>query len=53
MLLLSASLSQRDIKEATPRLGLMKGKGVEEARIRWMYSLLNPTKRLDTDSQAS
>ena len=52
MLLLSASLSQRDIKEATPRLGLMKGKGVEEARIRWMYSLLNPTKRLDTDSQA-
>ncbi len=48
-ILLAASLSQRDSKEAAPRINLLKGEGVEEARLQWMASVISPKKKLPVE----
>ncbi|MGY8669505.1 MAG: hypothetical protein ACKVJ7_00465 [Candidatus Poseidoniales archaeon] len=45
-ILLAASLSQRDSREATPRINLLKVEGVEEARLQWMASVISPGRKL-------
>jgi len=48
-ILLAASLSQRDSREAAPRINLLKGEGVEEARLQWMASVISPGRKLPVE----
>jgi hypothetical protein len=48
-ILLAASLSQRDSREAAPRINLLKGEGVEEARLQWMASIISPGRKLPVE----
>ena len=45
LILVAASLSQRDYAEAKPRLALIPEDDVEAARLQWFASLLQPKKR--------
>lgn len=47
LFLCAASLAQRDLKEAEPRLALLPEQDVEGARLRWFASLMNPKRRLE------
>lgn len=47
LFLCAASLAQRDMKEAEPRLALLPEQDVEGARLRWFASLMNPKRRLE------
>ena len=49
-ILLAASISQRDSREAAPRINLLKGEGVEEARLQWMASIINPARKLPVEA---
>ena len=40
MILCAASLAQRDMKEARPRLDLLPNDDIEAARLKWVYNLL-------------
>lgn len=46
LILASASLAQRDIPEALPRLDLLPEEDVETARLFWVSRILNPSKKL-------
>ena len=46
LILASASLAQRDIPEALPRLDLLPDEDVETARLYWVSRILNPSKKL-------
>ena len=48
-ILLAASISQRDSREAAPRINLLKGEGVEEARLQWMASIISPGRKLPVE----
>jgi len=43
LILAAASLAQRDIPEAIPRLELLAEEDIESARLRWISSVLDPT----------
>ena len=47
LFLCAASLAQRDLREAEPRLELLPEQDVEGARLRWFASLMNPKRRLE------
>lgn len=47
LFLCAASLAQRDLREAEPRLDLLPEHDVEGARLRWFASLMNPKRRLE------
>jgi hypothetical protein len=44
-MLVAASLSQRDLAEAKPRLNMIPDDDVESARLQWFASLMQPKKR--------
>lgn len=46
MILAAASLAQRDIPEALPRLDLLADEDIETARLKWIASVLNPKIKL-------
>jgi len=45
LILVAASLSQRDYAEAKPRLALLPNDDIEAARLQWYASVLQPKKR--------
>ena len=45
LILVAASLSQRDFAEAKPRLALLPDDDIEAARLQWFASLMQPKKR--------
>ena len=45
LVLVAASLSQRDYAEAKPRLELLSSDDIESARLQWAASLFNPKQR--------
>ena len=45
LILVAASLSQRDYAEAKPRLALLPDDDIEAARLQWFASLMQPKKR--------
>lgn len=45
LILVAASLSQRDFAEAKPRLELIPDDDIEAARLQWFASILQPKKR--------
>jgi hypothetical protein len=45
LMLVAASLSQRDLAEAKPRLNMIPDDDVESARLQWFASLMQPKKR--------
>ena len=45
LILAAASLAQRDLPEAKPRLHLLQEDDIEAARIQWVASLFNPKSR--------
>jgi hypothetical protein len=45
LILVAASLSQRDYAEAKPRLALLPDDDIEAARLQWYASVLQPKKR--------
>ena len=53
LILVAASLSQRDLAEAKPRLQMIPDDDVESARLKWVASLLQPKKRKLNSSVAS
>jgi hypothetical protein len=53
LILVAASLSQRDLAEAKPRLNMIPDDDVESARLQWFASLLQPKKRPLNTSVAS
>lgn len=46
MILAAASLAQRDIPEAIPRLNYLSEEDIEAARLRWVTSILDPSQKL-------
>ncbi len=46
MILAAASLAQRDIPEALPRLDLLADEDIEAARLKWVASVFNPKIKL-------
>jgi len=46
LILAAASLAQRDIPEAIPRLELLAEEDIESARLRWISSVLDPTLKI-------
>ena len=46
VILTAASLAQRDIPEAIPRLEYLTDEDVESARLKWVTSILNPSIKL-------
>ena len=44
MTLASASLAQRDVAEARPRIDFLPDNDIESARLRWFYSMLSGDK---------
>ena len=52
LVLCTASLAQRDLKEAAPRLNLLTNDDVEAVRLKWVASLLNPKHRLDAEARS-
>jgi len=46
VILAAASLAQRDIPEALPRLDLLADEDVEAARLKWIASVLDPSIKL-------
>ena len=46
LILAAASLAQRDIPEAIPRLELLVEEDIESARLRWISSVLDPTLKI-------
>ena len=46
VILAAASLAQRDIPEAIPRLEYLGDEDVESARLKWVTSILNPSIKL-------
>ena len=53
LILVAASLSQRDLAEAKPRLEMIPDDDIESARLKWVASLLQPKKRKLKSSVAS
>lgn len=45
MVLTAASLAQRDLAEAKPRLAFLSDDDIEGARLQWFASILSPTSR--------
>ena len=45
LILVAASLSQRDLAEAKPRLDFLPDDDIEAARLQWFASILQPRKR--------
>ena len=46
LILVAASLSQRDFAEAKPRLALLPDDDIEAARLQWFASVMQPKKRI-------
>ena len=46
LILTASSLAQRDIPEAIPRLELLKTEDIEAARLMWITSILDPSKKI-------
>ena len=46
VILAAASLAQRDIPEAIPRLDLLADEDIESARLKWITSVLDPSVKL-------
>ncbi len=53
LMLVAASLSQRDLAEAKPRLAMIPDDDVESARLQWFASIMQPKKRPLNTSVAS
>lgn len=53
MILASASLAQRDVPEARPRIDFLPENDIESARLRWFYSMLSGDKSKVLDSDES
>ena len=51
LILVSASLAQRDIPEALPRIDLLPPDDVETARLRWVTSIFNPNIKLSEQTK--
>jgi hypothetical protein len=47
--LCAASLAQRDLKEARPRLALLKDDDIEAVRLKWVAAVLNPSTKLSPE----
>lgn len=45
-ILAAASLAQRDIPEAIPRLDFLADEDIESARLKWVTSILDPSQKL-------
>ena len=52
MILAAASLAQRDIPEAIPRLELLPDEDVESARLKWIASVLDPKIKLNSSTRS-
>ena len=50
VLLVAASIAQRDVSEAKTRLGMMASDDLETSRFRWLLSLLQPRSRILSES---
>ena len=53
LILAAASLSQRDLPEAKPRLEMLPDDDIEAARLQWFATILQPKKRKLTDRESS
>jgi hypothetical protein len=53
LILVGASLAQRDIPEAIPRLELLSDEDIEAARMKWITSILKPSIPLPNSIRAS
>jgi hypothetical protein len=51
MILAAASLAQRDIPEALPRLNYLSEEDIEAARLRWVSSILDPSQKLSNKTR--
>ena len=45
LILVAASLSQRDLAEAKPRIAMLPDDDIEAARLKWFASIMQPKKR--------
>ena len=46
LILATASLAQRDISEAIPRLDLLAEEDIESARLKWVIAILDPSQKI-------
>jgi len=46
LILAAASLAQRDIPEAIPRIKLLADEDIEAARLKWIISILDPSQKI-------
>ena len=53
LILAAASLSQRDLPEAKPRLEMLPEDDIEAARLQWFATILQPKKRRLTDRESA
>ena len=53
LILAAASLSQRDLPEAKPRLEMLPDDDIEAARLQWFATILQPKKRKLTDRESA
>ena len=53
LILTAASLSQRDLPEAKPRLEMLPEDDIEAARLQWFATILQPKKRKLTDRESA
>ena len=53
LILAAASLSQRDLPEAKPRLEMLPEDDIEAARLQWFATILQPKKRKLTDRESA
>ena len=51
MILAAASLAQRDINEASPRLDYLGEEDIEAARLKWVACILDPTQKLSSQAR--
>ena len=51
LILAAASLCQRDLPEAAPRLALLNKSDIEAARLHWFAAVLNPRRSVPSASQ--